>query len=218
MVENYTKDMKESVYHGAIVSVLAVGYTMLGKTLIKMSPPSLSKFDIEDGAKLVAIIAMSDFMKDYLIKQKIIPNNIQDMASIGFLISGALVNALAFTGSNYLFSSLSKESIDKERKRHDKGIKDSQRAQIEWAKKRQERLDYINNQIMKQRKAEKRFADLNSAMQQYFIVTGRRLEPLPPKPILSDFYVPSEDHHNHELAFITISMVGIGAFLWYSDK
>ena len=45
---------------------------------------------------------------------------------------------------------------------------------MEWARKRQERLDYINNQIMKQRKAEKRFADLNSAMQQYFIVTGRR--------------------------------------------
>ena len=74
MVENYTKDIKESVYHGAIISVLAVGYTMLG--IIKMSPPSLSKFDIQDGVKLVAIIAMSDFTKDYLIKQKIIPNNI----------------------------------------------------------------------------------------------------------------------------------------------
>ena len=71
---------------------------------------------------------------------------------------------------------------------------------------------------MKQRKAEKRFADLNSAMQQYFIVTDRQLEPLPSKPALSNFYVPSEDHHNHELAFITLSMVGIGAFLWYSDK
>ena len=40
------------------------------------------------------------------------------MASIGFLIGGALINALAFSGSNFLFSSLSKESIDKERKRH----------------------------------------------------------------------------------------------------
>ena len=75
MVENYTKDLKESIYHGAIVSILAIGYSMLGKTLIKMSPPSLSKFDIEDGIKLVAIIAMPDFTKDYLIKQKIIPNN-----------------------------------------------------------------------------------------------------------------------------------------------
>ena len=61
--------------------------------------------------------------------------------------------------------------------------------------------------------------DLNSAMQQYFIVTGRQLEPLPPpKPVLSDFYLPSEDHHNCELTFVTLSMVGIGAFLWYSDK
>ena len=79
-------------------------------------------------------------------------------------------------------------------------------------------MDYINNQIIKERKAEKRFTDLNSAMQQYFIVTGRQLEPLPSKPVLSDFYVPSEDHHNCELVFITISMIGIGAFLWYSDK
>ena len=118
------------------------------------------------------------------------------MASIGFLIGGALINALAFSGSNFLFSSLSKESIDKEQKRHDKAIEDLQRAQIEWAKRRQERLDYINSQIVKGRKAEKRFMDLNSAMQQYFLVTGMRLEPLPPKPVLSNFYVPSEDHHN----------------------
>ena len=55
-------------------------------------------------------------------------------------------------------------------------------------------------------------------MQQYFLVTGRQLELPGPKPVLSDFYVPSEDHHNRELAFITLSMIGIGAFLWYSDK
>ena len=70
------KDLKESVYHGAVVSGLAVGYTVLAKTLVKMSPPSLGKFDVEDGVNLVAIVALSDFTKDYLIKQKIIPNNI----------------------------------------------------------------------------------------------------------------------------------------------
>ena len=129
-----------------------------------------------------------------------------------------MINALAFSGSNFLFRRLSRESIDTERKRHDKAIEDLQRAQIEWAKKRQERLNYINNQIIKERKAEKRFTDLNSAMQEYFIVTGRQLEPLPSEPVLSDFYVPSEDHHNRELVFITLSMIGIGAFLWYSDK
>ena len=58
-------------------------------------------------------------------------------------------------------------------KSHDKAIEDLQRAQIEWAKKRQEQLDYIKNQIIKEHKAEKRFTDQNSAMQQYFLVTGR---------------------------------------------
>ena len=117
MVENYTKDLKESIYHGAIGSVLAIGYTMLGKTLIKMSPPSLSKFDVEDGVKLVAIVAMSDFTKDYLVKQKIIPNNIYGMASVGFLIDGALINALdlvavIFSSVVYLKNQLIKNEKD----------------------------------------------------------------------------------------------------------
>ena len=68
MVENYAKDLKESIYHGAVVSALTISYTMLGKTLIKMSPPSLGKFDVEYGVMLVAVIAISDFTKDYLIK------------------------------------------------------------------------------------------------------------------------------------------------------
>ena len=38
--------------------------------------------------------------------------------------------------------------------------------------KRQEQLDYINSEIAKEHKAEKRFIDLNSAMQQYFILVG----------------------------------------------
>ena len=94
------------------------------------------------------------------------------MASIGFLIGGAMIKALAFSGSNFLFSRLSRESVDTERKRHDKAIEDLQSTQIEWAKKKQEQLDYINNQTIKECKAEKRFTDLNSAMQEYFIVVG----------------------------------------------
>ena len=53
------------------------------------------------------------------------------MASIGFLIEGALINALAFNGSIILFSSLSEE-------RNDKAVEDMQQAQIEWAKRKQE--------------------------------------------------------------------------------
>ena len=59
------------------------------------------------------------------------------------LIRGALANALAFTGSSYLFSRLSKDSIDKERKRHNLVIEQLQKAQIEWAQKRQEKIDSL---------------------------------------------------------------------------
>ena len=38
MVEKYTKDLKESVYHGAVVSAIAVGFTMLGKIINKNEP------------------------------------------------------------------------------------------------------------------------------------------------------------------------------------
>ena len=51
------------------------------------------------------------------------------MASVAMLIGGALANALAFTGSRYLFHRLSKDSIDKERKRHDVAIEQLQAAQ-----------------------------------------------------------------------------------------
>ena len=54
------------------------------------------------------------------------------------LIGGALANALAFTGSSYLFHSLSADNIDAERKRHDVAIEALQKAPVEWAHKRQE--------------------------------------------------------------------------------
>ena len=60
------------------------------------------------------------------------------IASIVMLIGGALMNALAFTGSSYLFHGLSADNIDAERKRHDLAIEKLQKAQIEWAHKCQE--------------------------------------------------------------------------------
>ena len=49
---------------------------MLGKKILKMAPSSIQKFDLEDTGKLVAIIAVSEMMREYLIKQKILPEHI----------------------------------------------------------------------------------------------------------------------------------------------
>ena len=58
-----------------VVSVLAVGYSVMGKKILKIAPPSIQKFDLEDTRKLVAIVAASE-MREYLIKQKILPEHI----------------------------------------------------------------------------------------------------------------------------------------------
>ena len=68
------------------------------------------------------------------------------MANIVMLIGGALANALAFTGSSYLLHRLSADNIGAERKRHDAAIEALQKAQIEWIHKRQQRINFINNQ------------------------------------------------------------------------
>ena len=95
------------------------------------------------------------------------------------LIGGALANALAFTGSSYLFHRLSADNIDAERKRHDLAIEKLQKAQIEWAHKRQERIDFINKQLRLKRKAETKFTELNNTMREYHEVFGHELPPLP---------------------------------------
>ena len=69
------------------------------------------------------------------------------MVSVVMLIRGALANALAFTGSSYWFHRLSADNIDAKRKRHDAAIEQLQKAQIEWAHARQQRIDFINKQL-----------------------------------------------------------------------
>ena len=134
------------------------------------------------------------------------------------LIGGALANALAFTGSSYLFHRLSSENIDAERKRHNLAIEKLQKAQIEWAHKRQERIDFINKQLKLERKAETKFTELNNTMREYHEVFGYELPPLPREPVLHDFYTPTDEQHYRELGFIALSMIGTGGVLYYLES
>ena len=56
--------------------MLAVGYSMLGKKILKVSPPSVQQFDLEDTGKLVPILAALEMSREYLIKQKILSDHI----------------------------------------------------------------------------------------------------------------------------------------------
>ena len=70
------KSIVNDLYQAAVISVLAVGYSMLGKKMLRVSPPSIQKFDLEDTGKLVAIVTASEMIREYLIKQEILPDHI----------------------------------------------------------------------------------------------------------------------------------------------
>ena len=70
------KSIINDLYQAAVISLFTVGYSMLGKKIFKMTPPSIQKFDLEDMGKLVVIVAASEMMKEYIIIQKILPGHI----------------------------------------------------------------------------------------------------------------------------------------------
>ena len=131
------------------------------------------------------------------------------MASVAMLVGGALVNALAFSGSNYLFTILRSSGVDEERKRHDKAVEQLQAAQASWSRKRTERLDFINEELRRRGHAVETFRDVDAAMQEYAQVTGHNLDPLGPEPKLSDFYHQS-GQRNREITFVILGMAATG--------
>ena len=138
-------------------------------------------------------------------------------SAVAMMIGGAVTNALAFTGGNYLFSHLGKDS-DEERKRHDKAMEQLEAAQAKWSKERTQRLDFINEQLQKEHHAEQEFSDVDTAMKQYYYITNKQLTPLSPKPTLSDFYTPSEDQKKREISFIIGGMALTGFVAWNLNK
>ena len=70
------KSIVNDLYQAAVISVLAVGYSVLGKKILRIAPRSIRCFDLEDMEKLAAIVAASEMTREYLIKQKILPDHI----------------------------------------------------------------------------------------------------------------------------------------------
>ena len=70
------KSIVNNLYQAAVISVFAVCYSMLGKKILKMTPLSIQEFYMNDMGKLVAIVSVSEMMRDYLIKEKILPEHI----------------------------------------------------------------------------------------------------------------------------------------------
>ena len=133
------------------------------------------------------------------------------MATIALMVGGAITNALAFSGSNFLFSQMSGAE---ERKRHNLAIEQLQHERDSWNEQRLQRIDYINEELKKRGHASRTFQDVNEAMQEYYYLTGdSALESAPAltaEPQLEDFL---DDDQRGALQKGELALIGIGMFL-----
>ena len=131
------------------------------------------------------------------------------------MAGGALVNAVAFTGTNFLFSQFSDHG--EEIKRHNLAMEQFTRARDEYNKQRLQRLDFINKTLRQQKHAEQTFSDLEKAGKLYFQVTGNQLPPLK-EPKFSDYYNPSRKQKDGELIFVTVGLGLVGLVVYKFGK
>ena len=127
------------------------------------------------------------------------------MVSIAMMVGGALVNALAFTVSNFLFGQLTKDRIDVERKQHDLALEKLAQAKQEFEQQCVKYLDYLNQRLQQQKLSQRTFSNVDKALQVYNKVTRvnhELLSSLRREPQLSNFYTPSDDQRTQELASI----------------
>ena len=87
------------------------------------------------------------------------------MASVLFTICGAVVNALTFSGTNFVFSRLTDHGAE-ERKRHDLALKKLQSVRDEWNRDRMKHLDLINKGL-RERNGELLFAVVGTGVATY---------------------------------------------------
>lgn len=135
------------------------------------------------------------------------------VSTLAMITGSALINGLAFSGTNFLFSSL---SSSEERKRHNLAAEKLVHDRDAWNKSRIERIDFINKKLKESGHAERTFEDVNEAMLTYYNLTGSLLDPLPPEPVLED-YIDEEQLTNiqkGELTLLALGLVGSGYLVY----
>ena len=95
------------------------------------------------------------------------------MASVLFTIGGAVVNALTFSGTNFVFSRLTDHGAE-ERKRHDLALEKLQKARDEWNRDRMKRLDLINKRLRETNEARAYIKNVDEAMLDYYCVFAKK--------------------------------------------
>ena len=76
MTDTNTKKIVNGAYHAGTISVLMLANSWAMKRFLKMKPANLEKFDAEDVVKLMLSVFGSTMLRDWLVKQGVIPEDI----------------------------------------------------------------------------------------------------------------------------------------------
>ena len=125
------------------------------------------------------------------------------------MVSGAVLNAAAFIGGNYLARALGgggKAALE-EKERHDKALEAYQAAYAKYTRDHTKLLDWIETNAQIKAEAKQNFTNTDYAFKLYNQAhPDERMIP-PKEPNFSDFYQPSEQQKNGELLFVGLRSV-----------
>ena len=130
------------------------------------------------------------------------------MASIAIMIGGAVLNAAAFTGGNYLAKYIAGDSGKAalaEKTRHDKALEAYQAAMARYTRERTQLLDWIETNREIKAQANQNFTSTDYAFKLY-----NQAMSMPTKPKFSDMYQPNNLQKQGELLFVGGGALALG--------
>jgi len=125
------------------------------------------------------------------------------------MAGGAVVNALAFSGSNYMFHKLS--ASDQERKRHDLATEKYQKDHNTWIENRQSHIDAEQKRRRAAQTVENHMQELDQSMREY----ARAWEVQNPEPKFYQYYHPSEEQKKKDYLIAISTIAAISGIAWY---
>ena len=127
------------------------------------------------------------------------------MASIVMMIGGAILNAAAFTGGNYLAKYLGGDdgkAALAEKTRHDKALEAYEAAMDKYTRDHTQLLDWIETNREIKAQANQNFTNTDYAFKLYNQAHPDYKLSMPTEPKSSDMYQPSELQKQGELLFV----------------
>lgn len=135
------------------------------------------------------------------------------MASIAIMAGGAVLNAVAFIGGNYLAQALGgtdPKAAQEEKIRHDKALEAYNAAYARYQKDRTKLLDWIATNDRMKDQAKQNFTNTDYAFKLYNQTHPDEEIRAPKEPKFADFYQPSAQQKQGELMFVGAGALALG--------